>query len=150
MGRADLEHGDNLQPVAPKKKSSTFLKIFIGLIIFIIVMAVGVGIGFVTANMNVKADLSKDILPPASSHIYDSAGNEIAIIHATENRVPVKIEQIPLNLQNAFVAIEDNRFYEHKGVDPRGLARAFYTNIVRQEIAEGGSTITQQLAKNAY
>ncbi|MBQ6132323.1 MAG: PBP1A family penicillin-binding protein [Selenomonadaceae bacterium] len=151
MSRTDLERGDvQAQPSAPKKKSSTFLKIFIGLIIFIIVMAVGVGIGFVTANMNVKADLSKDILPPASSHIYDSAGNEIAIIHATENRVPVKIEQIPMNLQNAFVAIEDNRFYEHKGVDPRGLARAAYTNIVSQEIAEGGSTITQQLAKNAY
>ncbi|MBR3499143.1 MAG: PBP1A family penicillin-binding protein [Selenomonadaceae bacterium] len=150
MAGTDLERDDNPQPSAPKKKSSTFLKVFIGLIIFIIVMAVGVGIGFVTANLNVKADLSKDILPPASSHIYDSAGNEIAIIHATENRVPVKIEQIPVNLQNAFVAIEDNRFYEHKGVDPRGLLRAFYTNIVRQEIAEGGSTITQQLAKNAY
>ncbi|MBR4643011.1 MAG: PBP1A family penicillin-binding protein [Selenomonadaceae bacterium] len=150
MTGTDLERGGNPQPSAPKKKSSTFLKIFIGLIIFIIVMAVGVGIGFVTANMNVKADLSKDILPPASSHIYDSAGNEIAIIHATENRVPVKIEQIPMNLQNAFVAIEDNRFYEHKGVDPRGLIRAAYTNIISQEIAEGGSTITQQLAKNAY
>ncbi|MBR4903631.1 MAG: penicillin-binding protein 1A [Selenomonadaceae bacterium] len=148
MGRTDLEGGES--PQTPKKKSSTFLKIFIGLIIFIIVMAVGVGIGFVTANLNVKADLSKDILPPASSHIYDSAGNEIAIIHATENRVPVKIEQIPLNLLNAFVAIEDNRFYEHKGVDFRGLLRAAYTNFVRGEIAEGGSTITQQLAKNAY
>lgn len=151
MDRTDLGRGEvQPQPHVPKKKSSTFLKIFIGLIIFIIVMAVGVAIGFVTANLNVKADLSKDILPPASSHIYDSAGNEIAIIHATENRVPVGIEQIPMNLQNAFVAIEDNRFYEHKGVDPRGLARAFYTNIVRGEIAEGGSTITQQLAKNAY
>jgi len=152
MGRTDLERGNvqDPQPPAPKKKSSTFLKIFIGLIIFVVVMAVGVGIGFVTANLNVKADLSKDILPPASSHIYDSAGNEIAIIHATENRVPVKIEQIPVNLQNAFVAIEDNRFYEHNGVDPRGLMRAVYTNVIRQEIAEGGSTITQQLAKNAY
>lgn len=152
MARADSGR-DNVQaspPPAPKKKTSTFLKVFIGLIIFIIVMAVGVGIGFVTANLNVKADLSKDILPPASSHIYDSAGNEIAIIHATENRVPVKIEQIPINLQNAFVAIEDNRFYEHNGIDPRGLMRAAYTNIVSQEIAEGGSTITQQLAKNAY
>ena len=148
MGRRDLSGGES--PPAPKKRASTFLKVFIGLIIFIIVMAVGVGIGFVTANLNVKADLSKDILPPASSHIYDSAGNEIAIIHATENRVPVKIEQIPVNLLNAFVAIEDNRFYEHKGVDFRGLVRAAYTNLVRGEIAEGGSTITQQLAKNAY
>ncbi|MBR1805277.1 MAG: PBP1A family penicillin-binding protein [Selenomonadaceae bacterium] len=149
MSNSPQERG-NGQSSPPKKKSSTFLKIFIALIIFIIVMAVGVGIGFVTANINAKTDLSKDILPPASSHIYDSVGNEIAIIHATENRVPVKIEQIPANLQHAFIAIEDNRFYEHNGVDPRGLLRAIYTNIVAQEIAEGGSTITQQLAKNAY
>lgn len=144
------EHRDTPNSPPPKKKTSAFLKLFIGLIIFVIVMAVGIGIGFVTANINAKADLSKDILPPASSHIYDSAGNEIAIIHATENRVPVKIEQIPANLQHAFIAIEDNRFYEHKGVDPRGLLRAVYTNLVAGEIAEGGSTITQQLAKNAY
>jgi len=151
MAATNVDRGvQNPQPHAPKKKSSMFLKIFIGLIIFVIVMAVGIGIGFVTANLNVKADLSKDILPPASSQIYDSAGNEIANIHATENRMPVKIEQIPVNLQNAFVAIEDNRFYEHKGVDFRGLIRAAYTNIIAQEIAEGGSTITQQLAKNAY
>ena len=146
----ERDDAQNPQPRPPKKKSSMFLKIFIGLIIFIIVMALGVGIGFVTANLNVKADLSKDILPPASSQIYDSAGNEIANIHATENRMPVKIEQIPVNLQNAFVAIEDNRFYEHKGVDFRGLARAVYKNLIAGGIAEGGSTITQQLAKNAY
>ncbi|MBQ9497880.1 MAG: hypothetical protein IJR52_09970 [Selenomonadaceae bacterium] len=53
MAGTDLERDDNPQPSAPKKKSSTFLKVFIGLIIFIIVMAVGVGIGFVTANLNV-------------------------------------------------------------------------------------------------
>lgn len=145
--RSDVQ---NSKPRAPKKKTSMLLKIFIALIMFIIVMAAGVGIGFVTANLNVKTDLSKDILPPASSQIYDSAGNEIANIHATENRMPVGIDQIPVNLQNAFVAIEDNRFYEHKGVDFRGLARAMYTNIRAKEIAEGGSTITQQLAKNAY
>ena len=62
MGMTGLERGET-PPQAPRKKSSTFLKIFIGLIIFLIVMAVGVGIGFVTANLNVKADLSKDILP---------------------------------------------------------------------------------------
>ncbi len=150
MAGTNFGRDDQQTPPAPKKKSSTFLKIFIGLIIVLLVMATGIGIGFVTANLNVKADLSKDILPPASSQIYDSAGNEIANIHATENRMPVKIEQIPENLRNAFVAIEDNRFYEHKGIDPRGLLRAFYTNIIAQEIAEGGSTITQQLAKNAY
>ena len=127
-----------------------FLKIILGILIFIVVMAAGIGIGFVTANMNARPDVAGEIVPQASSQIYDSAGNEIANIHAAENRMPVKIEQIPVNLQRAFIAIEDNRFYEHNGIDPRGLARALYANIVKQEIAEGGSTITQQLAKNAY
>ena len=133
-----------------RKGISTILKIILGIIIFIIVTAAGIAIGFVTANINAKPDMAGEIIPPASSQIYDSAGNEIANIHATENRMPVKIEQIPVALQQAFIAIEDNRFYHHKGVDPRGLARALYTNIMKNEVAEGGSTITQQLAKNAY
>ena len=136
--------------IAARRRLSLFLKILFGLIFFLIVTAVGVAIGFVTANINAKPDISTDILPPASSQIYDSAGNEIANIHAVENRMPVKIEQVPRDLQNAFIAVEDNRFYEHKGVDPKGLIRAFYANLMKQEIAEGGSTITQQLAKNAY
>ena len=128
----------------------TFLKIIFGILLFVIVTVVGVGIGFVTANINADPDMIGEIVPPASSQIYDSAGNEIANIHASENRMPVKIEQIPKALQQAFVAVEDNRFYEHNGVDPHGLARALYTNIISNEVAEGGSTITQQLAKNAY
>lgn len=145
--------GDSPEPVKKKKKRSAFsifLKFLLGIFIFIVVMAAGIAIGFMTANINAKPDLAGDILPPASSQIYDAAGNEIANIHAAENRMPVKIEQIPINLQQAFVAVEDNRFYEHKGVDPQGLLRALYTNIMSKEIAEGGSTITQQLAKNAY
>jgi len=133
-----------------KRKVGTFFKIVLGLFIFALVMVAGIAIGFVTANINAKPDIAGDIRPPASSQIYDSAGNELANIHSTENRMPVKIEQIPIALQQAFIAVEDARFYEHKGVDPRGLARAIYTNLKAEEIAEGGSTITQQLAKNAY
>jgi len=133
-----------------RRRVGTFVKVILGIFIFILVMAAGIGIGFVTANINAKPDIAGDIRPPASSQVYDSAGNELANLHATENRMPVKIEQIPINLQQAFVAIEDNRFYEHNGIDPRGLARAVYENLRQNEIAEGGSTITQQLAKNAY
>ncbi|WP_297965056.1 transglycosylase domain-containing protein [uncultured Anaerovibrio sp.] len=115
----------------------------------IVVMIIGVGCGFLTATLNTKADLA-DVRPPASSQIYDINGNEIANVHADENRVPVKMNQIPENLKNAFVAVEDARFYEHSGVDPRGIMRAIWSNITSQGVAEGGSTITQQLAKNAY
>ena len=93
----------------------------IGLILF--VMVIGVGCGFLTASLNTKQNLAEDIVPPASSQIYDINGNEIANIHAAENRMPVSINDIPKNLQNAFVAVEDNRFYDHAGIDPRGIVQ---------------------------
>ena len=133
-----------------KKKGSSAGRIFLGFIIVILVMITGIGCGFLTASMNTKPDLASDIQPPASSQIYDINGNEIANVHAAENRRPVKISQVPRDLQNAFVAVEDNRFYEHMGVDPRGIMRALWSNVRGQAISEGGSTITQQLAKNAY
>ena len=120
----------------------------IGLVLF--VMIIGVGCGFLTASLNTRPNLAEDIVPPASSQIYDINGNEIANIHAAENRRPVGINEIPKNLQNAFIAVEDNRFYEHIGIDPRGIVRAVWANIRGRTVTEGGSTITQQLAKNAY
>ena len=140
---------------AKKKKKSTssgvaFRRIIFGFLMVLFVMAAGIGCGFLTASMNTKPDIAEDIRPPVSSHIYDIDGNEIANVHAAENRDIVKISQIPKDLQNAFVSVEDNRFYEHMGVDPKGILRALWANISDQTIAEGGSTITQQLAKNAY
>ena len=132
------------------KSGGTFKRVILGFGLVLMVMVTGIGCGFLTASMNTKPDLANDILPPASSQIYDINGNEIANVHAAENRRPVKISQVPKQLQDAFVAVEDNRFYEHSGVDPRGIARALYTNIRGHGVSEGGSTITQQLAKNAY
>lgn len=134
----------------PKKKSGGFGRILLGFIIVVIVMLTGIGCGFLTASMNTKPNLVDDLQPASSSQIYDVNGNEIANIHAAENRVPVKLAQIPKDLQNAFVAVEDARFYEHAGIDPRGILRALWANISDRSVAEGGSTITQQLAKNAY
>ena len=118
--------------------------------IVLIVMVIGVGCGFLTASMNTKSDMLHDITPPASSQIYDINGNLITNIHAVENRVPIPLSKIPIDIQNAFIANEDSRFYEHFGIDPRGILRALWANITHHEISEGGSTITQQLAKNAY
>ncbi len=67
-----------------------------------------------------------------------------------ESATWVGIDRIPLFLQKAIVAVEDARFYEHGGVDLRGIARAAVKNVVRGRLAEGGSTITQQLIKNKY
>ena len=136
---------------ATKKSSGVSMGkmiLVVGLILF--VMVIGVGCGFLTASLNTRSNLAEDIVPPASSQIYDIHGNEIANIHAAENRRPIGINEIPKNLQNAFIAVEDNRFYDHIGIDPRGIVRAIWANIRGRTVTEGGSTITQQLAKNAY
>lgn len=149
-----MEKRSNRRQQKPKRRrtsgSSARRRLILGILIFVVVMLTGVGCGMLTAGMNTKPDLAKDILPPASSQIYDINGKEIANVHATENRRPVKLEQVPKNLQDAFVAVEDNRFYDHFGIDPRGIIRAIWNNLSDGEVSEGGSTITQQLAKNAY
>lgn len=136
-----------------RKKSSigsTLKRLILGFFLLLIVMLLGIVGGFLTASMNTKPDIGADIAPPATSIIYDANGNQIATVHAEEDRIPVKIAQVPKYLQDAFVAVEDNRFYEHNGIDPKGIIRAAWSNIKGGEVAEGGSTITQQLAKNAY
>lgn len=96
-------------------------------------------------------DVAGNITPNASSRIYDDKGRLITTVHAEENRIPVPISQVPQNLQNAFVAAEDVRFYEHHGVDPRGILRAVFANLTSgNATGQGGSTITQQLARNAF
>lgn len=81
--------------------------------------------------------------------LYDQAGNEATKLF-TENREYVEIDKIPKQLQEAFVAIEDQRFYEHGGIDIRAIGRALYRDILARSAVEGGSTITQQLAKNVF
>jgi len=88
--------------------------------------------------------------PAVSSQVFDSQGKLITTLHSDQNRLPIDINKVPKNLQNAFIAAEDNRFYDHIGVDPIGILRAVVTNLTNRGIAQGGSTITQQLAKNAF
>lgn len=90
-------------------------------------------------------------LPVGSSSIrvFDNQGRFVGRI-LPEKRYWVTIDRIPLFLQQAVVAVEDARFYEHGGIDVRGIARALVKDVVKRRLAEGGSTITQQLIKNRY
>ncbi len=88
--------------------------------------------------------------PAVSSKVFESHGRLITTLHSDQNRLPIDINKVPQNLQNAFIAAEDNRFYEHIGIDPIGIFRAIFANLTNRGIAQGGSTITQQLAKNAF
>lgn len=85
----------------------------------------------------------------SSSRIVDQKGKEITKLYV-ENRDLVPIEQIPKYVQQAFVAVEDSRFYEHQGIDYPSIFRALYKDTLAGEKVEGGSTITQQLAKNVF
>jgi len=85
-----------------------------------------------------------------TSRIYAADGTLIATFHGEENRELVSLEQIPKNLKNAVIAIEDERFYKHKGFDIEGIVRAFLINLKTGEIEQGATTITQGYIKNVY
>lgn len=93
--------------------------------------------------------MEEGLIPDAVSQFYDNDNKIIYTTASAEHRLPVKLDKIPKHVRAAFVSIEDNRFYEHGGIDYRGTFRALVSNIMGQEV-QGGSTITQQLAKNAF
>ncbi|MEN9787293.1 MAG: hypothetical protein RLZZ299_2557 [Pseudomonadota bacterium] len=88
-----------------------------------------------------------DFRIPCSVQVYDSSGERVDAFYL-ERRVWVPIDQLPSHVWQAFVASEDRRFFEHRGVDPVGIARALAVNLRGGETRQGGSTITQQLVKN--
>jgi penicillin-binding protein 1A len=88
----------------------------------------------------------EDFQPLQGSKLYDENDEQVTEFHEAR-RIFVPLTQIPKSLQQAIIAVEDARFYSHFGVDPMGIARAIYQNFRRGRIVEGGSTITQQLAK---
>jgi penicillin-binding protein 1A len=82
--------------------------------------------------------------------VYAGDGSKLGIVRSDIAREPVSLERIPKSLQHATVAIEDERFYEHGGVDLEGVARAAVENLDAGEVRQGGSTLTMQLARNLY
>lgn len=85
-----------------------------------------------------------------SSYIYSKEGNLIEKIESLEYRSLIDITDMPENIKNSFVAIEDHRFYKHKGLDPIGIASSIAANIKSRSLLRGGSTITQQLVRSVY
>ena len=81
--------------------------------------------------------------------IYTADGKLIGEV-GEQRRIPVKLENVPQRLQDAFLATEDSRFYEHHGLDPVGIARAIFVAVNNGGASQGASTITQQLARNFF
>lgn len=122
------------------------------------VALVGV-IVFVIGTIAVFIYFSKDLPNPDavvrregfSTKIYDRSGELIYDVFKQARRTPIKLEEVPLYMRQATIAIEDKNFYSHQGFDPLGMPRAFYNYIVRSKLSGrlgGGSTLTQQLVKN--
>ncbi|WP_306531188.1 transglycosylase domain-containing protein, partial [Anaerotignum lactatifermentans] len=110
----------------------------------------GAGLGTVFGILQSTDMLNtSDVMPQSyTSIVYDDAGTEVDKLHGKENREYVNLDEIPLHMQHAVVAIEDERFYEHGGIDMRGIFRALVENIKTKSFLQGASTITQQLIKN--
>mgnify|MGYP000863227731 FL=1 len=115
-------------------------------IILFIALFFGLAIGALTYIIKDTPDISAYKGASEATLIYSADGELLTRLYR-QNRIVVPIERIPIHLQNAIIAIEDNNFYVHHGVDFWGIARAFVTNIIKQrQRPHGASTITQQLA----
>lgn len=91
----------------------------------------------------------KKFVMNSATTLVDENGAEITKLYV-ENREIVPIKKIPKHVQEAFVAVEDRRFYDHHGIDVKSISRALYRDVLSGGKAEGGSTLTQQLAKNVF
>ena len=88
--------------------------------------------------------------PTETTYIYDVKGVQLASLHDEANREVVPLDRISPNIKRALLAIEDDRFYYHQGVNPTGVGRALTANFRKGGVSEGGSTITMQLVKNLF
>jgi penicillin-binding protein 2D len=115
------------------------------------VLAAFLLLGLVSPALAQENFATYPLLPAGSGSIkvFDREGRFAGRI-LPAGRYWVPISQIPVFLQKALVAVEDSRFYEHNGIDIRGIARALVKDVVKRRMAEGGSTITQQLIKNKF
>lgn len=139
-----------------KKITSVVLKLI--LIVFLILVSVGVvfaGLsgGAILEVMKTAPEIDADIVKyemSQNSTIVDEDGNEVNSIATKEYREIVDYDKIPDYLKQAFVAVEDERFYKHPGLDPQSIIGSAIENFRAGGIVRGGSTITQQLARNTY
>lgn len=135
-----------------KKLGVIFLKAFLVCMIAVAVIVGCAGVGIIKGVIDNAPDITSESVIPKGykSTVYDAEGNKMQeLIASGTNRTMVTIDQVPQHVQDAFIAIEDERFYEHNGIDIQGIARAgvkFVTSGFK--VKQGASTITQQLLKN--
>ena len=136
-----------------KRMGVRFFKAFLLMCLIAIMLGViGVGALFKKIIDDTPKISADDIRPSAfTTNVMANDGVTVidTFVDAGSNRVYASIEEIPLNLQNAFIAVEDARFREHNGIDLKGIVRAAVVGITSMDFSQGASTITQQLIKNS-
>lgn len=134
-----------------KKRKIFYLKNIFILLLFIFFIAAGAGLGvFVYYVKDAPAFDPNKLRPIETSFVYDDNGQVIAELHGEQNRVLVDIEDVPDHLKKAFIAIEDQYFYSHRGINIRSIVGALWADLRHGKYQRGASTITQQLVKNAF
>ncbi len=112
-----------------------------------VLLSIGLVIFFVTQIPSPDQLTNREIAE--STKIYDKNGELLYDIFQNQNRTPIKLNEIPMVVRQSTIAIEDKDFYSHKGFSPIGIARSFFYLVIHRKVEGGGSTLTQQLVKNA-
>jgi penicillin-binding protein 1A len=137
---------------APKKQETQkkgffrrFWWVFVATPVLLVLLVFG---ALVIAYHSVR--LPQTLPPIQSTYLYDRNGHILAQLHGAVDRTVIPLSSMSTNIQNAVIATEDHGFYSHPAIDPVGILRAAWTNIVRGRTVQGGSTLTEQLVKNVY
>lgn len=126
-------------------------RILLIIVLFLVAVGIGASVGIIAAYLETIPSLDEVTFNPnLTTYIYDVKGREIARLYRGENRIPVSLEEIPQYVKDAFIAIEDHKFYEHHGIYFRGLIRSLLVNLRSGRFEQGGGTITGLLARNAF
>ena len=151
--KAPLEQNINEKPANNSKSQKRRRVIKITLLVLLLLLLIGGGstAAVVSSYINEAPELDHTRLGTVeTSYLYDRDGEEITALHEEQNRIAVSLTEIPEHVQQAFLAIEDERFENHFGFDVIGSIRAAYANFRAGTIVQGASTISQQLAQNAF
>ncbi len=146
------EQLSSTQPSIERRVGAVTLRVLFAALICLVVVLVCGTVGMVRGIIANAPDVDSINIAPSgyATFIYDAEGNQLQKLTSSDsNRTAVSLDDVPVSLQHAVVAIEDERFYQHSGVDPKGILRAVITGIKNGgRFTEGASTITQQLLKN--
>ena len=142
--KEDIKHKEEKTPQQIKRRK--IIKIIVVVIIILAILFIGISLAIDAFKWK---NLATDMFSNENSVVLDTDGNTIAELGSERKKINVEIEEIPSNIKNAYVAIEDERFYNHHGIDIKRTGSAILSYIFHfGSSSYGGSTITQQLVKN--